>query len=127
MKKLMDFKEMEKRYSGGEDSLELTVEKWTRIYEFLESAFSMGHFSEVLQAAVVPLFLCVEYKDRCEFCPLFRICKRGRSEEFNRVMRVMQAYVIAGDILPKDPILGIVGNFIEELKKCENDAKGRAH
>lgn len=42
-------------------------------------------------------------------------------------MRVMQAYVIAGDMLPKDPILGIVGNFIEELKKCENDAKGRAH
>ena len=118
---------MEKRYSGGEDSLELTVEKWTRIYEFLGSAFSIGHFSEVLQAAVVPLFLCVEYKDRCEFCPLFRVCKRGKSEEFNRVMRVMQAYVIAGDVLPKDPLLGIVGNFIEELKKCENDAKGRAH
>jgi hypothetical protein len=125
MKELMDFKEMEKRYSDGEDSLNLTVEKWTRIYGFLESAFSLGHFTEALQAAAVPIFLCIEYKDRCELCPIFRICQRGKSEDFNRVMRMIQAYTIVGDILPKDPLLGVVGNFIEELKRCESDARGK--
>ena len=94
MKKLMDLREMELKYNGGEDSLELTLEKWIRIYDFLESAFSLDHFNEALQAAMVPLFLCVEYRDRCEFCPLFRVCERGRSEIFNKVVRVMQAYTI---------------------------------
>jgi len=122
----MDFREMEKRYSNDEDSLDLTVEKWTRIYKFLESSFSLEHFAEVLQAAVVPIFLCVEYKDRCEFCPLFRICKRGKSEEFNKVMRMIQSYTVAGDLLPKDPLLGVVGDFIKELKRCESDARGKA-
>ncbi len=122
MKKLMDFKEMELKYNGGEDSLELTLEKWIRIYDFLESAFSLDHFNEALQAAMVPLFLCVEYRDRCEFCPLFRVCERGRSEIFNKVVRVMQAYTIAGDILPKDTLLGVVENFVNELHKCQHEA-----
>jgi len=77
----MDFKEMQKRYSDGEDSLD---------------------------------------------CPLFRICERGKSEDFSKVMRIMQSYTIAGDILPKDFILGVVENFIEELKKCKSDASGKA-
>ena len=127
MKKLMDLKEMEKRYGGGEDSLELTVEKWTRIYKFLETSFDLRHFAEALQAAVVPIFLCVEYKERCEFCPLFRICERGKSEDFIKVMRILQSYTIAGDILPKEPLLGVVGDFLEELEKCKSDARGRAH
>jgi len=127
MKKMMNFKEMENRYSNGEDSLDLTIEKWNRIYDFLHSAFSLGHFAEALQAAVVPLFLCVEYRDRCEFCPLFRICQKGKSEEFDRMIRVLQSYNIAGDILPKEPLLGVVGNFLEELKKCQADVKGKAH
>ncbi|KPJ58273.1 MAG: hypothetical protein AMJ42_03575 [Deltaproteobacteria bacterium DG_8] len=123
----MDFKEMEKRYSDGEDSLDLTVEKWNRIYDYLESAFSLGHFTEALQASGVPIFLCIEYKDRCELCPLFRICERGKSEDFNKVIRVIQSYTIAGDILPKEPLLGVVKNFIEELKQCKSDARGKAH
>jgi len=127
MKKLMDLKEMEKRYSDGEDSLDLTVEKWNRIYEFLESAFSLEHFAEALQASSVPIFLCIEYKDRCELCPLFRICEKGKSEDFNKVIRVIQSYTIAGDILPKGPLLGVVKNFIEELKRCKSDARGKAH
>lgn len=126
MNKLMDLKEMEKRYSGGEDSLDLTVEKWSRIHDFLETAFNLEHFIEVLQAAGIPIFLCVEYKDRCEFCPLFRVCERGQSEIFNKVMRIIQSYAIAGDLLPRDPLLGIIGNFVEELKKCESDARGKA-
>ncbi|MEE9505147.1 MAG: hypothetical protein V3V90_08445 [Thermodesulfobacteriota bacterium] len=126
MNKLMDIKEMEKRYSGGEDSLDLTVEKWSRIHDFLETAFRLEHFMEVLNAAVVPIFLCVEYRDRCELCPLFRICERGKSEIFNKVMRVIQSYTIAGDLLPRDPLLGIMGNFVEELKRCKSDARGKA-
>lgn len=125
MKKLMDFKEMEQKYDSGEDSLELTIEKWIRILEFLESAFSLDHFNEALQAAMVPLFLCVEYRDRCDFCPLFRVCERGRSQIFNKVVRVMQAYTIAGDILPKEPLLGVVENFVDELHKCQNESCGK--
>ena len=125
MKKLMDFKEMEQKYNSGEDSLELTIEKWIRILEFLESAFSLDHFNEALQAAMVPLFLCVEYRDRCDFCPLFRVCERGRSQVFNKVVRVMQAYTIAGDILPKETLLGVVENFVDELHKCQNESCGK--
>ena len=125
MKKLMDFKEMEQKYNSGEDSLELTIEKWIRILEFLESAFSLDHFNEALQAAMVPLFLCVEYRDRCDFCPLFRVCERGRSQIFNKVVRVMQAYTIAGDILPKETLLGVVENFVDELHKCQNESCGK--
>ena len=125
MKKLMDFKEMEQKYNSGEDSLELTLEKWIRIYEFLGTAFSLEHFNEALQAAMVPLFLCVEYRDRCEFCLLFRVCERGRSLVFNKVVRVMQAYTIAGDILPKETLLGVVGDFLDELHKCQNEACGK--
>jgi len=122
----MDFKEMQKRYSDGEDSLDLTIEKWVHIYEYLKSAFNLGHFKEALQASVVPIFLCVEYKDRCELCPLFKICERGKSEDFNRVIRTLQSYTIAGDILPRDFLSGVIGNFIEELKKCKSNASGRA-
>ena len=125
MKKLMDFKEMEQKYNSGEDSLELTLEKWARIYVFLESAFSLEHFNEALQGAMVPLFLCIEYRDRCEFCPLYRVCERGRSEIFNKVVRVMQAYTIAGDILPKETLLGVVEHFLDELQKCQSEAGGR--
>jgi hypothetical protein len=125
MKKLMDFKEMEHKYNSGEDSLELTIEKWIRILEFLESAFSVDHFNEALQAAMVPLFLCVEYRDRCDFCPLFRVCERGRSQIFNKVVRVMQAYTIAGDILPKETLLGVVENFVDELHKCQTESGGK--
>jgi hypothetical protein len=125
MKKLMDFNEMQLKYSGGEDSLELTLEKWTRIYAYLESAFTLDHFNEALHAAMVPLFLCVEYRDRCEFCPLYRVCEKGRSEIFNKVVRVMQSYTIAGDILPKEPLLGIVENFLDELEKCRAEAGGK--
>ena len=125
MKKLMDFKEMGQKYNGGEDSLELTIEKWIRILEFLDSAFSLDHFNEALQAAMVPLFLCVEYRDRCDFCPLFRVCERGRSQIFNKVVRVMQAYTIAGDILPKETLLGVVENFVDELHQCQNESGGK--
>ena len=125
MKKLMDFKEMEQKYHRGEDSLELTIEKWIRILEFLETAFSLDHFNEALHAAMVPLFLCVEYRDRCDFCPLFRVCERGRSQVFNKVVRVMQAYTIAGDVLPKETLLGVVENFVNELHKCQNESRGK--
>ena len=60
-------------------------------------------------------------------CPLYRICKRGKSEEFNKVMRIIQSYGIAGDILPKEPLLGVIGTFLEELEKCNAEVKGKAH
>jgi hypothetical protein len=126
MNKLMDFKEMEQKYNSGEDSLELTIEKWIRILEFLATAFSLDHFNEALQAAMVPLFLCVEYRDRCDFCPLFRVCEKGRSQIFNKVVRVMQAYTIAGDILPKETLLGVVENFVDELHKCQIESCGKS-
>ena len=125
MKKLMDFKEMEQKYHSGEDSLALTIENWVRILEFLETAFSLDHFNEALHAAMVPLFLCVEYRDRCDFCPLFRVCEKGRSQIFNKVVRIMQAYTIAGDILPKDTLLGVVENFVNELHKCQHESGGK--
>jgi hypothetical protein len=38
----------------------------------------------------------------------------------------MQSYTIAGDILPREPLMGVIGNFLAELKKCQNEASGKA-
>jgi hypothetical protein len=38
----------------------------------------------------------------------------------------MQSYTIAGDILPREPLMGVIGNFLTELNQCKNDASGKA-
>jgi hypothetical protein len=123
----MTFEEMKKRYGDGEDSLELTLEKWARIKQFSNKAFLISHYQDILRAAVVPIFLCTEYINQCSLCPIYDVCKQGRSDEWITVMRVIQAYAIAGDILPKAPFMGHIEKFLEKISTCREAAAGKAH
>jgi hypothetical protein len=124
---LMTFDEMKKRYEGGEDSLELTIEKWGRIKQFSNRAFLISHYQDILRAAVVPIFLCTEYVNQCSLCPIYDVCKQGRSDEWITVMRVIQAYAIAGDLLPREPFLGHLDQFLAKINMCREDAVAKAH
>jgi len=118
----MNFEEMKLRYDAGEDSLQLTLEKWDRIYEFSKNVFHLNHFQELLKAAVVPIFLCPEYANQCTMCPIYTACKQGTSDEWSRVIRLIQAYAIAGEILPLEPLLGHIEGFVKRLRACSNGA-----
>ncbi len=118
---LMSFEEMKRRYDGGEDSLELTLEKWERILKHSNTIFHLNHYQDLLKAAIVPIFLCTEYANQCHMCPIFSVCKQGHSEHWIKLMRVVQAYAIAGDILPKDPLHGQIETFVKKLKLCRED------
>ncbi|MCX5895518.1 MAG: hypothetical protein NTZ51_06785 [Proteobacteria bacterium] len=118
---------MKKRYGDGEDSLELTIEKWVRIKQFSQQAFLMSHFQEILRAAVVPIFLCTEYVNQCTLCPIYSVCKQGRSDEWVAVMRVIQAYAIAGDLLPREAFNGHLEQFLEKITTCREDAISKSH
>jgi len=124
---LMTFEEMKKRYGAGEDSLELTLDKWGRIKQFSAKAFLISHYQDILRAAVVPIFLCTEYVNQCSLCPIYEVCKQGRSDEWVTVMRVIQAYAIAGDLLPKEPFMGHIEQFLEKINMCREEAVAKAH
>ena len=124
---LMTFEEMKNRYGGGEDSLALTIEKWARIKKFSDKAFLITHYQDILRAAVVPIFLCTEYVNQCYLCPIYDVCRQGRSDEWITVMRVIQAYAIAGDLLPKEPFMGHLEQFLKKINTCHEDAVAKAH
>ena len=125
--RLMNFDEMKRRYRDGEDSLELTIEKWARIKQFSENAFLLIHFQDIYRAAVVPVFLCTEYINQCPLCPIYEVCKQGRSEQWVALMRVVQAYSLAGDLLPKEPFIGHIEKFLKKLKTCRADTVAKSH
>jgi hypothetical protein len=124
---LMSFEEMRERYEKGEDSLNLALEKWERILTDSRTVFHISHFQDILKAAVVPLFLCVEYEKQCHICPIFSVCKQGNSEEWTNLMRVVQAYAFAGDLLPLDPYIGHVETFVNKLRMCHENQYARAN
>jgi hypothetical protein len=127
MTSLMTFKEMKERYKRGEDSLDLTLDKWMRIKIFAEGAFHLCHFQEALEAATIPILLCIEYQQRCRFCPIHRVCEGGKAQQWVTLMRVLKAYALAGDILPREPLIGSVNTFVEELRHCKEDSLGKGN
>ena len=118
---LMTFEEMKSRYEEGEDSLDLAFEKWERILKYSETAFYLSHFQEILQAVLTPLFLCEEYSSQCHKCPIFNICKQGQSEEWTTLMRIIQAYAIAGDLLLKERLFAQIELFNNKLKVSKDE------
>ncbi len=123
----MSFEEMRERYEKGEDSLNLALEKWDRILTTSRTVFQLSHFQEILKAAVVPLFLCVEYEKQCHICPIFSVCKQGYSDDWTSLMRVVQAYAFAGDLLPLDPLLGHLETFVHKLRQCHERQYSKAN
>jgi hypothetical protein len=128
MNQLMTASEMQERSQGKEDPFDLTLEKWARIRQHLEGSLSLSDFNTAFNAAAIPIPFCYEYQAQgCLGCPLETICARGRGEKFIRVMRVIQAYVLAGDVLPKEPLISEVDNFVLELEMVRVKARGTVH
>ena len=128
MEALMTWEEMKDRYQKGEDSFELTIEKWTRIKSFLNEAIGLSDFKKMLEGAVIPVPFCLQYQvNNCYQCPLEGICGRGKGEKFSKIIRIIQAYSLAGDMLPKSILLVQVENFILELEMCRAKDKGLIH
>lgn len=124
---LMTFEEMKNRYEAGEDSLELALEKWERILQNSKTVFQLHHFQDILRAAVVPLFLCAEYANQCRMCPIFSVCKQGRSEDWTNLLRIVQAFAVAGDLLPRGALQGQVEIFTNKLRACREEAFNKSH
>ena len=124
---LMKFEEMKKRYDEGCDSLELTLEKWERILQYCKTGFCLNHFQEVLRATTVPIFLCAEYANQCHLCPIFAVCRQGHAGDWQNLMRVVQAYAIAGDLLPRDTLIGHLEQFVQKLNSCKQGLAQKFH
>ena len=122
MGNLVTFTEIVTRYERGENAFDLTLEKWVKIRESIRNAFTTSHFREILDAAVIKVPLCLEYKDNCAVCPLQIICSRGKEGSFGIFMRTIQAHCIAGDLLPKSPLLGLADHIISELESCKRES-----
>jgi len=80
MGSLVTYQEIVARYETWENAFDLTLEKWVRIRESLEKAFTLSHFKEILNAAVIKVPLFLEYRDNFVLCPLDGICGRGRRD-----------------------------------------------
>ncbi len=124
---LMSFDEMRDRYEKGEESLALALEKWDRILTDSRTVFQLSHFQDILKATVVPLVLCVEYEKQCHMCPIFSVCRQGVAEDWTNLMRVVQAYAFAGDLLPLEPYLGHLEAFVQKLHQCQERQYSKAN
>jgi hypothetical protein len=125
---LMTASEMQERYRGKEDPFDLSLEKWARIRRALNRSVTLGDFKDLFNAAAIPTPFCYEYQARgCYGCPLETICARGRGEKFIKVMRIIQAYVLAGDMLPQGPLISEVDTFLLELEMLRAKAGGTVH
>ena len=122
MGSLVTFQEILTRYEEGENAFDLTLEKWVKIRESLKNAFTMTHYREILGAATIKVPLCLENQDNCAKCPIQAICSRGQEGSFDKFIRAIQAYCIAGDLLPKSPLLGLADRIISELESCKRES-----
>lgn len=118
---LMTFEETMKRYEGGENAFDLAIEKWSRIREAVKTAYHLQHFALIIRGASIKVALCVEFKDNCPLCPLEKICNAEREGPFATVIRLMQAYCIAGDVLPKSTLLDLVDQLIAKLDETKKE------
>ena len=53
--------------------------------------------------------------------PYFNICKQGRSEDWTTLIRRIQAYAIAGDLLSKELLFAQIELFNNKLKACKDE------
>ena len=127
MSQLMTFSEMQKRYQEREDPFDVTIEKWVRIRSFVDSASTLSDFQQLYQAANLAVPFCFEYQIKaCSGCPLEEICGRGRGEKLLKVMKRIQTHVwaiLAGNALPKEPLISGIDGLLTELKKLKRESK----
>jgi hypothetical protein len=124
---LMTFEETIKRYEAGENAFDLAIEKWVRIREAIRSAHSVQQFIVIAQGASIKVALCVEYNDTCPLCPLEATCNREKEGPFSTLIRVMQAYCVAGDVLPQSTLLNLVDQLIADLEAKKEEFMKMRH
>ena len=127
MPALMTFEETIKRYEAGENAFDLTIEKWERIRGAITSAHSIPQFMMIARGASIKVALCIEFHDACHHCPLETTCQSGTEGPFYKVMRLFQAYCVAGDILPHSILLNHVDQLIEDLTAKKEAYKQLRH
>lgn len=122
---LITFEEMRERTLRGEDPFDLTVEKWMRIKRFVEEVSDPAEFQSLPHAASLVVPFCFKYQVLlCKGCPLFGLCGAGKGERFLRIVRLIHAYAIAGDILPKEILLSEIDEIILEVEAERAKYKG---
>ena len=127
MLNLMTFEETVERYEAGENAFDLAIEKWERIREAIRSAHSVQQFIVIAQGATIRVALCVEYNDTCHLCPLEATCNREKEGPFSTLIRLMQAYCVAGDILPQSTLLNLVDQLIDNLEAKKKEFMKMRH
>ncbi len=131
MPELMTISEMRDRHEKKEDPFDLTIEKWIRIRQFLDTASTVSDFNELFEAANVAIPFCFEYQPkRCIGCPLEEICGRGRGERLLKVMRLLQIHVLAilaGNMLRKESLISHVDDLLMELKTIKAKFTGQGN
>jgi len=125
---LLTLQDMREKFRRGDDPFDVTVEKWGRIRKFAETATGLEYFQELLQGANVGVPFCFEYQVKgCLGCPLGKICGRGGGKRFLQIMRLTQAYALAGDMLPKQILVSEIEDFVMELEVVRAKHKGVVH
>lgn len=131
MSQLMTIFEMQMRYQKKEDSFDLTIEKWNRIREFIDTASTLEDYKELFQATNIAVPFCFEYqRNNCLDCPLEDICGPGKGEKLFKVMRLIQTYhlaILAGNTLPKETLISEVDGLIQELEVLKVKSNGSGH
>ena len=125
MTELLFVEEIKKRFEK-EDPFDLTIEKWTRIRKFSETAITKGDFAAILDSSGLIVPFCIIHKRDCPKCPLDKICG-SEQEKFSRIMRVIDAFSFAWDIFPKKILLSELDSFISELEMIRAKNKGSIH
>ena len=120
---LMTEEEMDSRTERKEDSFGLVIEKWRRIHQHLNLAFTRDDYVTALEASHVVIPFCRTYavSRNCSDCPILLICQ-GEDENgeslWSGMYRLLQAYAWAGDFLSPEPLLGYLGRFLDALKRA---------
>lgn len=123
MSELMSFSEIQRRYEKKEDPFDLTIEKWIRIRQFADTAQTLREFQQLLDASNVAVPFCFEYQRKdCLGCPLESLCGPGKGERLFEVMKLIQTHyfaILAGNTLPKDPLIGEIDELMGELQRLK--------
>lgn len=126
MVKLLDLEEMVSRHKGGEDPFDLAIEKWVRIRAFLLEKANPPRYQEAFQCGTTKVIFCLDYASHCPLCPLERVCFDGQSLYY-QIMRYLQVYSLAGNLLPRSPLIELIGSYIRDLNGYREEWLRKSH
>ena len=126
MVKLLGLEEMQWRHERGEDPFALTIEKWLRIREFLLEKVDPNRYKEAFQCGSTKILFCLDYKNYCLLCPLVGVCHDSQSIYY-QVIRHLQAYTLAGTLLPRGPLIELIDFYIRDLRGYRQELLKKSH